>query len=78
MIRGPTGWIVVKWSIQGRGRGEGPSYEIGAKWAQEAWKEVPNDMIVRGFKQCGYSSLSNKCLRTFIAFREDFQSGRCY
>ena len=25
-----------------------------AKWAQEAWKEVPNDMIVSGFKQIGF------------------------
>ena len=36
------------------GKSRRASYEMVAKWAQAAWKEVPNDMIVSGFKQCGY------------------------
>ena len=34
------------------GKRRSASYEIVEKLDQEAWKEIPNNTIVSGFKQC--------------------------
>lgn len=47
-------WINCEVEYTRTGKRKRASYEMVAKWAHEAWKKVPNEIIFSGFKQCGY------------------------